>query len=114
MPRQTILISSLGESPAVVTEAIDKLEHDERIRFTQVITLGTNQNDVRLGAEILSEHIPAHYQRRIAYSHQAIEATDVLTEKDNLDYLTLVAQILRTYRPFSDIYVIDRYQGAPT
>lgn len=105
MPRQTILISSLGESPAVVTEAIDKLEHEERIQFTQVITLGTSQSDVRLGAEILSEHIPAHYQGRIAYLHQAIEATDVLTENDNLDYLTLVAQTLRTYRRFSNIYI---------
>lgn len=105
MPRQTILISSLGESPAVVTEAIDKLEHEERIQFTQVITLGTSQSDVRLGTEILSEHIPAHYRGRIAYLHQAIEATDVLTENDNLDYLTLVAQTLRTYRRFSNIYI---------
>lgn len=105
MPRQTILISSLGESPAVVTEAIDKLEHEEGIQFTQVITLGTNQNDVRKGAEILSEHIPDHYGGRITYIPQFIEATDVLTEKDNLDYLTLVAQTLRAYRHYSDIYV---------
>ncbi len=105
MPRQTILISSLGESPAVVTEAIDKLEREEGIRFTQVITLGTSECEVRQGVDILSEHIPIHYNRRIAYSHDAIEATDVLTEKDNLDYLSLVARTLRTYRPFSDIYV---------
>jgi len=105
MPRQTILISSLGESPAVVTEAIDKLEQEERIQFTQAITLGTSQSDVRQGVEILSEHIQAHYNRRIAYLHHAIEATDVLTEKENLDYLSLVAQTLRTYRPFSDIYI---------
>jgi CRISPR-associated protein Csx14 len=105
MPRQTVLISSLGESPAVVTEAIDKLEQEERLQFTQVITLGTSQSDVRQGVEILSEHIPTHYNGRIVYLHHAIEATDVLTEKDNLDYLTLVAQTLRTYRPFSDIYV---------
>ncbi|MDW8241519.1 MAG: CRISPR-associated ring nuclease, partial [Acidobacteriota bacterium] len=96
MSRQTILISSLGESPAVVTEAIDKLEHEEGIQFTQVITLGTNENDVRIGAKILSEHIPTHYNKRnIVYLHQAIEATDVLSEKDNLDYLTLVAETLR-------------------
>jgi len=105
MPRQIVLISSLGESPAVVTEAIDKLEQEEHIQFTQVVTLGTNQSDVRDGADILSEHIPAHYNRRIVYLHHAIEATDVLTEKENLDYLSLVAQTLRTYRPFSDIYV---------
>lgn len=105
MPRQTILISSLGESPAVVTEAIDKLEQEERIQFTEVITLGTNEYEVHQGVDILDEHILAHYNRRIAYSHQSIEATDVLTEKDNLEFLTLVARTLRSYRHFSDIYV---------
>lgn len=105
MSRQTVLISSLGESPAVVTEAIDKLEQEEDIRFTQVITLGTNEYEVRQGVDILSEHIPIHYNRRIIYYHDAIEATDVLTEKDNLDYLSLVAKTLKAYRRFSDIYV---------
>ena len=106
MSRQVILISSLGESPAVVTEAIDKLELEEHIQFAQVVTLGTSQMAVRQGAEILSEHIPAHYGKRISYIPDFIDATDVLTETDNLDYLTSVALWLRTYPPSrNDVYV---------
>ena len=37
-----VLISSLGESPAVVTETVDALEREERIKFERVVTIGTN------------------------------------------------------------------------
>ncbi len=106
MSRQTILISSLGESPAVVTEAIDKLEMEERIQFTQVITLGTKQSIVHQGEEILSKHIPVRYGDRITYIPDSVESLDVLTEQDNLDYLTKVAEWLRAF-PASenDVYV---------
>ncbi|MCG3144831.1 MAG: hypothetical protein HONDAALG_02304 [Gammaproteobacteria bacterium] len=106
MSRQTILISSLGESPAVVTEAIDKLEEAEGIRFTQVVTLGTDESEVRQGCAILNEHMVDHYaDRSIVYLHEAIGATDVLTEKDNLDYLALVAKWLKTSKHLGDVYV---------
>lgn len=105
MSRQTVLISSLGESPAVVTEAIDKLEQEEKISFTQVVTLGTHKYEVRQSAEILSEHIPAHYSKRIAYVPAYIQATDVNSERDNLDYLAEMAELLRSYRHLGDVYV---------
>lgn len=106
MLRQTILISSLGESPAVVTEAIDKLEQAEGIRFTHVVTLGTDEVGVRQGSKILTEHLPVHYAgRNIAYIHDAIAGDDVCTEKDNLDYLVLVAKWLKICREWGDVYV---------
>jgi CRISPR-associated protein Csx14 len=105
MLRQTVLISSLGESPAVVTEAVDKLEQEENIQFNQVVTLGTSKYEVRQSAEVLSEHIPAHYGGRITYIPNYIEATDISNENENLDYLTRMANLLRTYRPYSDVYV---------
>jgi CRISPR-associated protein Csx14 len=105
MSRQIVLISSLGESPTVVTEAIDKIENDEQIQFTDVITLGTSEYEVRQGVRILYEHIPIYYSKRISYIHESIEAPDICTEQDNLDYLTLVAETLRFNRRFSDVYV---------
>jgi CRISPR-associated protein Csx14 len=105
MSRQIILISSLGDSPAVVTEAIDKLEQVESIQFNQVITLGTNQYEVRQGEDLLSEHIHVYYSGRITYIPQHVESSDILTEKENLDYLALVAETLRAYRRYSDVYV---------
>ena len=106
MSRQIILISSLGESPAVVTEAIDKIQQEESVQFTMVVTLATSQDVVRQGVEILTEHIRAHYGGRTGYVPDFIDATDVLTEKDNLDYFTLVAKWLRAYPPSqNDVYV---------
>jgi CRISPR-associated protein Csx14 len=105
MSHQTVLISSLGESPAVVTEAIDKLEQEERIKFTQVVTLGTNEYEVRRSANVLYEHIPAYYGSRVTYYHEAISANDVDTKENNLDYLALVAEKLRAFRRYSDVYV---------
>ena len=110
MSRQTILISSLGESPAVVTEAIDKLELEEGIQFTQVVTLRTNQNVVRQGEEILAKHIPAHYRDRITYNKDFIDSTDVLTGKDNEDYLTMISKWLRAF-PSSDFDVYVSLAG---
>ncbi len=106
MSRQTILISSLGESPAVVTEAIDKLELEEKIQFTQVITLGTKQNVVRQGEEILRKHIPVRYADRITYIPDSVDSLDVLTEQENLDYLAKVAEWLRAFPATeNDVYV---------
>ncbi len=106
MSRQIILISSLGESPAVVTEAIDKIQQEENVQFTMVVTLATSQDVVRQGVEILTEHIRAYYGGSTGYVPDFIEATDVLTEKDNLDYFTLVAKWLRAYPPSqNDVYV---------
>lgn len=105
MSRHVVLISSLGESPAVVTEAIDKIEQEERVQISQVITLGTGGYEVRRGAEMLYDHIPAYYNYRIAYSHDSIEASDVNTGQDNLDYLTLAAEKLRALRYYADVYV---------
>jgi CRISPR-associated protein Csx14 len=105
MSQQVVLVSSLGESPAVVTEAIDKIEQEERILFTQVVTLGTNEYDVTRGAGMLYEHIPAYYSNRITYIHDHIDASDVSTERENLDYLDLVGEKLRSLRCYSDVYV---------
>jgi hypothetical protein len=50
-----VLISSLGESPAVVTETVDALERGERIQIDQVVTIGTSDWAVELSKEALQE-----------------------------------------------------------
>lgn len=107
MSRPNVLISSLGESPAVVTEAIDKLG-EKNIQFDYVITLGTRSDKVRQSADLLNEHLPRHYGSRPAYRHQYLEHgenDEPITPEENIAYLKLVAQTLREYRSYSDVYV---------
>jgi CRISPR-associated Csx14 family protein len=104
-PNTRVLISSLGDSPAVVTEAIDKIESEEHVALARVVTIGTNKDDVRKSYEVLQGHIPIHYESRIGYSHTSIDSTDISDEKDSLSYLTLVAEALRHYRRLGEVYV---------
>jgi CRISPR-associated Csx14 family protein len=99
-----ILISSLGESPAVVTETVDAIEREERIKIQQVITVGTSEWSVQLSQEALREEFHQFEEGRITYIPDGIQAQDLLTEDDHVDYLNRVATWLRTYREH-DVYL---------
>jgi CRISPR-associated Csx14 family protein len=99
-----ILISSLGESPAVVTETVDAIEREERINIQRVITVGTSEWSVELSQEALREEFLQFDGGRIAYIPQVIEAKDLLTEENHLEFLNLVATNLRAYQ-FADVYL---------
>ncbi|HKQ75291.1 MAG TPA: CRISPR-associated ring nuclease [Blastocatellia bacterium] len=112
MRHQKILVSSLGESPSVVTEAIDKLEAEEGIEFDQVITIGTWHDKARQSADLLRSHLPEHYGERIFYCHyypQHDETTrpviDPITPEDNILYLMLAAETLRGFQRCENLYV---------
>lgn len=99
-----ILISSLGESPAVVTETVDVLEREERIKIQRVVTIGTSQHEVQESQRVLHEEFNRFDGGRIAYIPCGIESQDLLTEKDHLEFLNLVATSLRDYQ-FAEVYL---------
>jgi CRISPR-associated protein Csx14 len=104
--RKKVLLSSLGASPAIVTEAIDKVEEEERIEFDIVVTIRTGHGESRRGEQdILRKHILSHYKGRILYIPLSVRAENIYTEKDSLEYLTAVAEQLRAYRDSADVYV---------
>lgn len=99
-----VLISSLGQSPAVVTETVDALEREEHIQIEQVITIGTSEWEVELSQEALREEFTQFYGGRIHYIPDQIEAKDLLTNEDHIEFLNRVATWLRTYQQ-QDVYL---------
>lgn len=93
-----ILVASLGESPAVVTETIDAIERSENIEISEVVTVGTSDYNVNRGQELLAEHVYEHYSRRIKYLPLQVYSSHVDDETSNIEFFGLVAQQLRNYR----------------
>src|SRR5437868_6097634 len=106
MARQNILISSLGDSPAVVTEAIDKLESEENIELAIVITVRTSDYESRLAEEdVLTDHLLSYYSGRILYVPLSISPEEIESQEDNLEFLSLVAQQLKALNDSADVYL---------
>jgi CRISPR-associated protein Csx14 len=99
-----ILISSLGESPAVVTETVDAIEREERIKIQQVITVGTSEWSVQLSQEALQEEFRQFDGGRVNYIGIQIAAHDLLTEDNHLEFLNAVATQLRAHQ-FANVYL---------
>jgi len=99
-----VLISSLGETPAVVTETVDALEQEEHVQIKQVVTIGTNGYWVDRSREVLREEFREFEGARIGYIPDQIEAQDVVMEADHLEFLTKVATWLRWYQK-EDVYL---------
>ena len=99
-----VLISSLGESPAVVTETVDALEREERIQIDQVVTIGTSDWAVDLSRQALEEEFARSEGRRVHYFPDRVEVQELLTEDDHVSYLNLVATWLRSYQG-RDVYL---------
>lgn len=76
---RSILISSLGESPAVVTETIDALRREEGIELDEVITIGTRDVDSRQSSDFLERVLREDYHGRIHY------IPDLLTDFVDVD-----------------------------
>lgn len=94
----SVLVASLGDSPAVITATLDALERADGTRIDTVVTIGTSDFDVNRSSELLNDEIRRHYDGRVIYMHERIEAQDLLTEEDHVAYLALVAKWLKTYR----------------
>jgi len=100
-----VLVSSLGESPAVVTETVDALEREEGVKIDYVVTVGTSASKVGEASRILWKEFAGFEGGRVTYIHDQIEAEDLLTEEDHLEYLSKIAFHLRAYSPFADVYL---------
>lgn len=61
-----ILLATLGDSPAVVTEAIDRLRA-EGVEIDIVTVLTTSDSEALASLELLSEHIPSHYEGKVEF-----------------------------------------------
>lgn len=83
-----VLISSLGESPAVVTETVDAVEREEHIKIDQVVTIGTTKWEVELSQDVLREEFNRFDGGRIAYISDQIAGEDLLSEVSPVPYET--------------------------
>lgn len=102
-----VLIATLGESPAVVTEAIDKLK-SEGIHINYVVLITTEDSYAIDSVELLCNHIPQYYRGNIYVGDvRTIETFyDVDSDESALEFMRQACLLLRDYRKMSkDVYV---------
>lgn len=94
-----VLLATLGETPVVVTEAIDHLKEDG-IRIDNVVILTTRDTDAQDSLALLSEHIPAYYGDQVFLYDARVMDTfyDVDTDQAALEFMTQACSALRDYR----------------
>lgn len=98
---KNVLISSLGESPAVVTETVDALKREENIEIHCVITVSTNEWTVQLSQDVLMEEFN---RLGIRYYPYQMDSKELLTEEEHLAYLHQVATLLYQNQK-NDVYL---------
>ena len=106
MPKKNVLLSSLGLSPAVVTETIDALEQTG-LQINTVILLSTsNERIINTYVPLLQDDFLDTYQGRIELVAAPITNDDIWTAQDNLEFIKLATTFLNTYRKRGDnVYV---------
>jgi len=94
-----ILLATLGETPVVVTEAIDHLKEDG-IRIDYVVILTTRDTDAQDSLALLSEHIPTYYGGQVFLFDARVMDTfyDVDTDQAALEFMAQACSALRDYR----------------
>lgn len=114
MPKRNVLLSSLGLSPAVVTETIDALRNTG-IQINTVVLLSTSNE------RILDTYIPLLYDDfRDTYKGQidlipaSIANDDIWTAQDNLEFIKLATTYLNTYRKRGDSVYVSLAGGRKT
>jgi len=100
-----VLIATLGESPAVVTEAIDSLNR-RGIKIGIVVLLTTSDASAKKSVDLLCNHILIHYQGSYAVSSSIHAYRDVDSDEAAIEFMTQACSILRQYRLKGDnVYV---------
>jgi len=105
MPK--LLLATLGQTPAVVTGALDCLRA-EGVVIDAVIVLASKGKEVREGIELLRTHLPEYYQGRTILLGERVMGTqeDVDSEEAALEFMFHACSVLRDYRKQGyDIYV---------
>ncbi|ODS36717.1 MAG: CRISPR-associated protein Csx14 [Candidatus Altiarchaeales archaeon WOR_SM1_79] len=101
-----VLITTLGGSPAVVTETIDAFKK-KNISIEKVVVVCTNNKYVLRGFEDLKKHLKEDYTPPIEYSNPMyIESDDIRTPEDNQEFMDkLYEAIEKEKREGNDIYL---------
>lgn len=106
MPNKNVLLSSLGLSPAVVTETIDALRNTGLEIHTVVLLSTSNERIIDTYVPLLHADFIDTYQRKIELIPAPITSDDIWTAQDNLDFIKLATTFLNTYRKRGDnVYV---------
>ncbi len=92
-----LLIATLGDSPAVITEAIDLLTEQD-LRPDGVQLLITQDSEVREGLNLLIEHLPAHDGISWIKPVPIASYGDVDTPEAAVEFMQVACGILKTYR----------------
>lgn len=94
-----LLLATLGESPAVVTEAIDRLQADG-IEIGPVVLLTTKDTYTQRAFDLLSEHLPRYYGGKVyLLDVRMLDAFyDVDSDQAALEFMNHACSALRDYR----------------
>lgn len=101
-----VLISTLGETPSVVTEALDVLINEKGIKIDEVVLLTTIDSDTEESLNLLYKNIPEHYGISNVFSEQTEAFKDIDDEKSLMEFMENACKALKRYRDTnSDVYV---------
>ncbi len=93
-----VLLSSLGLSPAVVTETIDALKHTG-LQINTVVLLSTSSERIMdISLPLLCADFADTYEGKITLIPAPIASDDIWTAQDNLDFIKLATTFLNSYR----------------
>ena len=103
---QNVLLSSLGLSPAVVTETIDALQNTGIQIDTVVLLTTADERIVNTYIPLLQDDFADTYGGRILLIPASITKNDIWTAQDNLEFIQLATAYLNTHRKRGDnVYV---------
>lgn len=106
MAKRNVLLSSLGLSPAVVTETIDALQHTGLQINTVVLLSTSNEKIIETYVPLLYDDFSDTYRGKIELIPASIANDDIWTPQDNLEFIKLATTFLNTYRKRGDnVYV---------
>jgi CRISPR-associated protein Csx14 len=94
-----VLLATLGEAPAVVTEAVDRLRA-EGVAVDSVVVLTTKDTYAQSALSLLSEHLPDYYGGEVALLDARVLETfhDVDSDTAALEFMNQACAALRDYR----------------
>lgn len=97
-----VLLSSLGHSPAVVTETIDALKR-KGIEIEKVVTLGTASDKIIRTENLFKKYLPICYSGMI-YEHFSTEEPEIEDENQSMEFLGIVSEQLLQHQD-NEVYV---------
>lgn len=114
MPQKNVLLSSLGLSPAVVTETIDALK-STGLQIDKVVLLSTsNERIIDTYVPLLQADFGDTCQGQIELIPASIANDDIRKPQDNLDFIKLTTTFLNTYRKRGDSVYVSIAGGRKT